>query len=53
MGGKSFTSLPMDGLVKIVTKLSIVYSGRLENMIIINLNYMLKLTWLALKPFIA
>lgn len=53
MGGKNFTTLPLDGLVKIVSKLGIVYSGRLEHMIIVNLNYMLKLSWMALKPFIA
>ena len=53
VGGKGISSLPIDGLVKIISKLGVVYSLRLDKMVVLNLNYMLKLTYAALKPFIA
>ena len=53
MGGKNFTSLPLDGLVNIITKLGTVYSLRLGALVVLNTNYIIKLSYMALKPFIA
>ena len=53
MGNKSITSMPFDKLVAIITKLSVVYSLRLGAMAILNTNYLFKLSYIALKPFIS
>lgn len=53
MGGKNFTSLPFDGLVTIINKLGTVFSLRLGSMIVANTNYLVKVSYMALKAFIA
>lgn len=52
MGGKNFTSLPFDGILNIVKKLSIVYSMYLGSMLIINANKFVKITYFTVKKFL-
>lgn len=52
MGGKSFTSLPIETMGSIIKKMSIVYSMYLGHMIIVNSTKVVKISYSALKVFI-
>lgn len=52
MGGKNFTSLPIEQIGNIINKLGIVYSMYLGNMLVINTQTFVKFTFTAVKIFI-
>lgn len=52
MGGKNFTSLPLEAIGNIIKKLSIVYSMYLGAMPVINTHSFVKFTYTAIKMFI-
>lgn len=52
MGGKNFTSLPIEQIGNIINKLGIVYSMYLGHMLVINTQTFVKFTFTAVKIFI-
>lgn len=52
MGGKNFTSLPLEAIGSIIKKLAVVYSMYLGEMLVINTQYFIKLSYYALRGFI-
>ena len=52
MGGKNFTSLPFDGILSIIRKLTVVYTMHLGRMLLLNANFIFKVTYAAIKKFV-
>lgn len=50
---KNFTSLPLNVVKEMTLKLSYVYSMRMGKFLIINCNYLIKLMYSAISPFLA
>lgn len=52
MGGKNFTSLPFNAILSIISKLTAVYTMLLGRMLILNANFIFKVTYGAIKKFV-
>lgn len=50
---KNFTNLPLNIVKEMAMKLSYVYSMRMGKLLIINCNYLIKLMYSAVRPFLA
>lgn len=51
--GKNFSSLPLTVVKEMVLKMSYVFSMRMGKLLIINCNYLIKLMYSTVSPFLA